>query len=124
MRMEEKLFTDLIERAVNSLPEKFLRAMNNIDIVVKPLPGAEEKRASGTMYGKMMLGLYQGVPLSKRNSNYSRVLPDKITIYKKNIEKLCTSEKEVVHLVKRTVEHELAHHFGFSDRQLKDLNLY
>ncbi len=124
MKMEEELFTDLVEKAVNSLPERFLRAMDNVDIVVKPLPSSEEKSASGTTFGRMVLGLYQGVPLSKRNSNYSRVLPDKITIYKNNIEKLCGTENEVVHLVRRTVEHELAHHFGFSDEQLKDLDLY
>jgi predicted Zn-dependent protease with MMP-like domain len=68
-----------------------------------------------------LLGLYQGVPLTSRTSHYAGVLPDRITIYRQAICSLCHSEAEVADQVRRTVIHEIGHHFGISDERLDEL---
>ena len=68
-----------------------------------------------------LLGLYQGVPLTSRTSSYAGVLPDRITIYRKAICAICRTESEVAEQVRRTVIHEVAHHFGIDDDRLREL---
>ena len=73
--------------------------------------------------GYSLLGLYEGVPLTERTSNYGLVVPDKITIFQKSIEEACPngSEKEIKEEIRKTVIHEIAHHFGIDDQRLKDI---
>ena len=68
-----------------------------------------------------MLGLYEGIPLTSRTTGYAGVLPDRITIYRLAICAACESEDEVVDQVRRTVVHEVGHHFGIDDVRLRDL---
>jgi predicted Zn-dependent protease with MMP-like domain len=68
-----------------------------------------------------LLGLYQGIPLTSRTTSYAGVLPDRITIYRRAICAICRTEDEVVDQVRRTVVHEVAHHFGISDERLREL---
>ncbi|MBI2559608.1 MAG: metallopeptidase family protein, partial [Planctomycetes bacterium] len=70
---------------------------------------------------RVLSGLYQGVPLTRRSSLYGGVLPDKIIIYRKNIEASCKSRSEIKKNVQRVVRHEVAHHFGFTDKQIRKL---
>ncbi len=78
----------------------------------------------GMKPGQLLLGLYQGIPLTKRTTNYGLVLPDKVTIFQGPIERLCRTPEQVVKRVQRTVKHELAHHFGISDDRLRELGAY
>ncbi|HLF69700.1 MAG TPA: metallopeptidase family protein, partial [Actinomycetota bacterium] len=94
--------------------------MSNVQVVVEDLP--DEETSGGHEEGGLLLGLYQGVPLTRRSSsNYFGVLPDRITIYRLNIERICASADEVPDAVRRTVIHEVAHHFGISDPRLDEL---
>jgi predicted Zn-dependent protease with MMP-like domain len=103
-------FEALVAEALDSLPPAFAAAMSNVEIVVEDT--SEEPG---------LLGLYQGIPLTSRDSGYAGVLPDRITIYRRAVEKLATGEEDLRRIVRETVEHELAHHFGIDDERLRDL---
>ena len=107
----EERFEQLCAEALDSLPPELARQMENVVVVV-------EDHA----VGHTLLGLYEGVPLTKRGPmSYSGVLPDRITIYQSTICRYCASEEEVRAQVRRTVIHEVAHHFGISDPRLEEL---
>ena len=117
-------FNELVKQALDSLPEFFQEKMSNVEVVVSDWPTPAELRSvgAGSRYG--LLGLYQGIPLTRRTSNYGLVLPDKITIYRMPIERICRTPEAIVAQVRHTVLHELAHHFGISDERLRELGAY
>jgi predicted Zn-dependent protease with MMP-like domain len=117
--MERERFEQLVAEAIDSLPDDFRQKMNNVAVVVEDLPSPREERRFAR--GRLLLGLYQGQPLTRRNSSYAMAFPDKITIYQGNIESICRSEDEIRRQVRKTVLHEIAHHFGIDDHRLRDL---
>ncbi len=72
----------------------------------------------------MLLGLYEGIPLTERTHGYGFVMPDKITIFQRPIESICRNDTQVVVEIKRVVRHEIAHHFGIDDDRLEELGRY
>ncbi|MGI8449125.1 MAG: metallopeptidase family protein [Streptosporangiaceae bacterium] len=100
----------MVASALDSLPEDLGRLMRNVAVTVEHGPGPPG-----------LLGLYQGIPLTSRTSQYAGVLPDRITIYRRAICAICSTEDEVVEQVRRTVIHEVAHHFGIDDARLTEL---
>ena len=111
VQVSPERFEELVADALDSLPDDLGRAMENVAVMVEP------RSAGGSL-----LGLYEGVPLTGRGPiSYSGVMPDRITIYRETICAQCTSEGEVVEQVRRTVVHEVAHHFGLSDERLEEL---
>jgi predicted Zn-dependent protease with MMP-like domain len=108
--VEPAKFEDMVVAALDSLPEDLGRLMRNVAVTVEHGPGPPG-----------LLGLYQGIPLTSRTSQYAGVLPDRITIYRQAISAICGSEAEVVEQVRRTVIHEVAHHFGIDDARLTEL---
>jgi predicted Zn-dependent protease with MMP-like domain len=102
-------FEELVADAIDSLPPELGSAMDNVAVVVD--------RADG----RPLYGLYQGVPLTKRGSGYMVQVPDRITIFEDTISAHANSEAEVAALVRRTVLHEIGHHFGISDARLHEL---
>jgi predicted Zn-dependent protease with MMP-like domain len=103
-------FEEMVAAALDGLPEELGRLMSNVAVTVQHEPGPPG-----------LLGLYQGIPLTSRTTGYTGVLPDRITIYRRAICAACASEDEVVAEVRRTVIHEVGHHFGISDARLRDL---
>jgi predicted Zn-dependent protease with MMP-like domain len=122
--MNAKDFEKLVIIALENLPGKFKDSLENVDVVIEDEPTPEQAGAVDAAHRRMVLGLYQGVPLSRRSHYYGLVMPDKISIFRRNIERVCNTEEEIVRLVTHTVQHELAHHFGISDQRLKDLGIY
>lgn len=122
--MDSKSFENLVVEAVESLPGDFRRKLENIDIVVEDEPTPEHVKAAGSKGGDLLMGLYQGVPLSKRTHFYGNVLPDKITIFRNNIERACRTGDEIKEAVRRTVIHEFAHYFGISDEHMRESGTY
>jgi predicted Zn-dependent protease with MMP-like domain len=111
----DDLFMQAVERAIASLPPELRGAMSNVGVVVEDEPPP----------GRRLLGLYQGVPLTRRGTGYSGVLPDKITIYRGPLERLYGHDPAILERqVRRTVLHELAHHFGISDQRLVEIDRY
>lgn len=122
--MEQERFDRLVLEAVEGLPEPFLRKLSNIDIEVRDRAGPAELRAAGVPPGATLLGMYQGVPHTRRSHGYGMVLPDRIFIYQKPIERLCRSDDEVRERVRKVVLHEIGHHFGMSEEMLREAGAY
>ncbi|MDP9321261.1 MAG: metallopeptidase family protein [Chloroflexota bacterium] len=112
---ERARFARLVRRAVMDLPAEFGRRMRNVEIVVddEPEPGRVAE-------GHELLGLYEGVPLTER-AYAEPYLPDRISIYRGPIQRMSTSPRRQAQIVRETVMHEIAHHFGISDERLTEL---
>jgi predicted Zn-dependent protease with MMP-like domain len=108
-------FEQEMEDALASLPQELRRAVSNVAIVVEEEPPP----------GQPLLGLYQGVPLTRRGTGYAGVLPDKITIYRGPLERIYGADREGLRRqIRRVVLHEVAHHFGISDERLVEMGRY
>jgi len=116
--MDEERFRKLVEEALDSLPEEFAKRLNNVSVIVEDFPSRELLRSLKLPPWALLFGLYQGVPQTKRIS-YSGVLPDKITIFKKSIERVSNTEEEIKAQIRATVIHEIGHHFGLSEEDLR-----
>lgn len=101
------------------IPESFLTKLENVAIVVEEEPSQEQLKKLKLSKGAMLFGLYEGVPQTKRGPHYGMTLPDKITIFQKPIEVVAGSEREIKEVVKNTVWHEIAHHFGSSEERIR-----
>jgi len=108
-------FDRSVDEAIQSLPAELRTFMSNVAVVVEEEPPA----------GRPLLGLYQGVPLTRRSSSYGGVLPDKITIYQGPLERRYGTSAEALRAaIRHVVLHEVAHHFGISDERLRELDRY
>jgi predicted Zn-dependent protease with MMP-like domain len=121
--VELEVFESLVADAVDSLPQEFLDRMENVEVVVEEWPDADDLLdvglAGNAKYA--LLGLYHGVPQTQRGLYYM-ALPDRISIYKGPIESLAGKDPEAIReQVRRTVIHEIAHHYGISDERLREL---
>lgn len=113
--MTTREFEKLVNEALGSLPVYFKEKLDNVDVVVEDWPDPSVSR------GRLLLGLYQGVPKTTYGKSYA-ALPDKITIFKGPIELLSRGDEQILkNLVIDTVKHEIAHHFGISDRRLDEI---
>ena len=119
--MTIKQFEDLVVTALDHLPETFARTLDNVEVVVEIWPTPQDLAAGGVMDpGMTLLGLYRGVPQTKR-SNYTAVLPDKIIIFAGPIVRAYGEDGEAVkEQVRKTVLHEIGHHFGMSDEEIRN----
>jgi predicted Zn-dependent protease with MMP-like domain len=103
-------FEAMVAEALDGLPAELGRLMSNVAVTVQHEPGP-----------RGLLGLYRGIPLPQRTTSYAGVLPDQITIYRLAICAMCRTEADVVEQVRRTVIHEVGHHFGIGDERLREL---
>ena len=122
--MSRRRFEQLVVEALDSIPEAIARRLENVEVVVAAEPTRAQLRALGIPTDETLLGLYEGIPLTERTSQYGLVLPDKITIFQRPIEELCASEDAVRAQVAHTVIHEFAHFFGISDEHLRRMGAY
>lgn len=113
-------FEALVGEALDELPEELAARVSNVEVIVQDLPGVEAERARISP-SSILLGLYQGIPLTQRGTGYGGVLPDRITIYQDNIERVAGTPEAIRAKVRQTVIHEMAHHFGISDERLEEL---
>ena len=120
--MDRKLFEDLVERAVNQLPPELAEKLENVDVVVQDTPSAFQLSKTRLGPNELLLGLYEGIPLTRRGQFYGLAAPDKITIFQKAIEIKCNhNDEKIVREISRVVKHEIAHHFGIGDARLKEI---
>ena len=108
-------FQEAIDDALNTLPDDLRAAISNVEIVVEDEPPD----------GQPLLGLYRGIPLSRRNSMYFGVLPDRISIFSGPITRLAGGDSDRLRReIRHVVLHEIAHHFGISDERLIEIDRY
>jgi predicted Zn-dependent protease with MMP-like domain len=110
--MTDAEFDSLITRAMNELPQKYIKGLENVAIVMADEPTAEQKNKMHLDNRHLLLGLYEGIPLTKRGIGYNFVLPDKITLFKNSILAMAHNDTELFEQIKRTLWHEIAHYYG------------
>lgn len=118
--MEHERFEKLITEAVLAVPKRIREAMNNVAFVVEDYARSAQGNEYPVTKGMVLLGLYQGIPLTRHGAGYSGVLPDKITLSKNIIEELSGNDAtRTAVLVRETVHHEIAHHLGFTEAEVR-----
>jgi predicted Zn-dependent protease with MMP-like domain len=117
--MRKETFEALVVKAVDGLPAEFQNRLENIDIVVEDWPAVTELKRGRPVRRTQLLGLYQGVPQTRRGQGYGLVPPDKISIFRKPIEAQCRTESDIEAKIAEVVRHEIAHHFGLDDETLR-----
>jgi predicted Zn-dependent protease with MMP-like domain len=118
--MDRDRFVQVAEEVLDSLPREFRSRIRNVAILVEDLP-SDQSSLPPVAPGKLLLGIYQGIPATQRSVFQLRTGPDYIVLYQKNIEAVCSSEAEVCRQIRQTVIHELGHYFGMDEEQLKDV---
>jgi predicted Zn-dependent protease with MMP-like domain len=119
MQIADEQFEKLVEEGISAIPEKFLKKLNNVGIVVEEEPTKEQLKENGIGAGYTLFGLYHGIPQTQRWNYGGGVLPDKITIFKNPIIAEADSAEEVREIVCETVWHEIAHHFGMDEEMVE-----
>jgi len=112
--VDRKRFERLVEQALARLPEPFRSKLTNIAIIIEDRPPREAQRHD------LLLGLFHGVPLTEK-STFQANLPDRIFLYQKNIEAVCSTDEEIRRELRATLLHELGHYFGLSEDELRDV---
>ncbi len=110
--MSDEDFDDLVSAALDQVPDELAGMVDNAVVLVEPTPPPDQPD---------LLGLYDGIPITERDSWYSGVLPDRIFIYREPLLAMCDSYDELVDEITVTVIHEVAHHFGIDDDRLREL---
>ncbi len=116
-------FEKIVKEGIMAIPEKFLRKLDNVAIVIADELTPAQKNKLNIRSNWTLFGLYEGVPQLERGANYSAVLPDKITIFQKPIEEEARNKKDMKEIVKNTVWHEIAHHFGMSEFRVRQAEI-
>ena len=121
MKLSRKRFEKIVAEALDELPEEIGEALSNIYVVVEQWPSEETIEETNVRSRHELLALYEGIPLTERNTDYGLELPDKITIFQRPIQAMCGSLPELIDEIKTAVIHEFAHHFGIDDERLDEL---
>ncbi len=117
MKMSDDEFERAIEDALAGVPARFRQVLDNVGIAMAQEPNERELNTMCAAGGEL-LGLYEGVPVTRRTTGYSGVMPDVITIFKGPHERVCATRRQMVEQIRKTVLHEIGHYFGFDDDYL------
>jgi len=121
--MLKKEFEKLVKKAMLSLPKHIRDKMENVAIVIKKRPSQYEVDKTRIKKKSSLLGLYQGVPKTTWGKHMRPRLPDKITIFQEPIENSTNSKEKIAEIVKNIVWHEIAHYFGFNEKEVRELEV-
>jgi len=114
-------FEQLVADAVATLPPELLDKMDNVAITIEDWPNRAQLHSANVPPGSTLYGLYQGVPLTQRTSYYGMVPPDRITIFRGPLTRYQRTPEAIALQVRKTVIHEIAHHFGMNEAQIRGL---
>ncbi len=121
MNLSDQEFDHLITRAMDELPQKYIKGLENVAIVYEDEPTKEQMQKMKLDSHHLLLGLYEGIPLTHRGNSYSFVLPDKITLFKHSILAVVQDEAQLFEQIKRTLWHEIAHYYGLDHTRMDTL---
>lgn len=124
--MDRKRFSRLVTRALDTIPDEFLRHVHNVAILVEDEPRCRARRPTSSGAGlrkthKLLLGVFEGVPATKRSVFDVPLSPNRIVLYQRNIEKVSRNDAEIQHEIRQTLIHELGHYFGLTEAELSDV---
>jgi predicted Zn-dependent protease with MMP-like domain len=117
-------FEAMVRRAVDELPDAFRERIANVEFAVEELARPSDYGRMALPRGATLLGIYRGVPVTRRGSGYNMALPDRIVIFRRPIQHLAQDADDLYARVSRVVRHEIAHYFGISDERLHELEAY
>jgi len=121
MKLSADEFARLVEKAMAEIPAPLQRYLDNVLVEVESLPTARDLDEMDIDDPTELLGLYHGTPLTERSVEFAGAMPDRITVYQRNIERICRSRREIVEEIRTTVLHEIGHHFGLDEDDLFDV---
>jgi len=121
MELTDNEFDLLISRAMDELPQEYIKGLDNVAVLYADWPDQYQAQKAGLREGNILLGLYEGIPLTKRGGNYTFVLPDKITLFKHSILMVVQNEQQLFEQIKRTLWHEIAHYYGLDHDRIHEL---
>lgn len=121
MNISDEEFDRLITKAMDELPQDYITGLDNVAILYADEPDEYQRENSHLHESSILLGLYEGIPLTKRGTNYTFVLPDKITLFKNPILSVVSNEEELFEQIKRTLWHEIAHFYGLDHANIHAL---
>lgn len=121
MKLSPDEFAELVSEALADIPEPFVGYMRDVAVDIEPMPDAQACASVRIRNPRSLLGLYRGTPLTQRSVEQPMRLPDRITIYQDNIQRICRTRKQIVEQVRTTVFHEVGHHFGLDEEDLDRL---
>ena len=121
MDISDQEFDALISQAMDELPQEYIRNLNNVAITYADEPTPEQLTKQGVRHGQLLLGLYEGIPLTQRGAGYTYVLPDKITLFKHPLIIVSHDATSFYAQIKRTLWHEIAHHYGLTHNRIHEL---
>lgn len=114
-------FDRLVVDAIHELPQGLKNRLSNVAVIVEDKPSSSVLEKLRLVPNTLLMGVFQGVPLNKKSVWHSGTLPERITIYQKNIEAICRSEEEIKRRIKKVVRHEVAHFVGFTEEEIKGM---
>lgn len=120
VRMKREHFVKVVEEALDSLPKEFRSRIRNVAVLVEDMPPNQPPPRTGQQR-RLLLGLFHGVPTTKKSVFDLPTGPDYVVLYQKNIEAVCSNEAEVREQIRLTIIHELGHYFAMDENQLKDV---
>jgi predicted Zn-dependent protease with MMP-like domain len=120
VRVSEEEFQEMMESSMESIPDVFKNKMENIAFLIEPYPTESDFTRVGLKEGSMLLGLYSGTPYTHRSTWYAGTTPDRIILFQKNIEAVCSTKDELKAKIREVVIHEIAHYFGMNEEEIRN----
>ena len=122
--MEREEFEAVVAEAANNLPEAFRDQIANLEFSVEEWANGADYARTGTPSNAWLLGVYRGVPLTKRGGYYNMTLPDTIVVFRQPLQRIARDEADLRERIRHVVRHEVAHYFGISDDRLREIDAY
>jgi predicted Zn-dependent protease with MMP-like domain len=123
LKIDRQQFEKIVAEGIDAVPDKFMQKLNNVAVVVESRPARAQLKKLKIRPNWTLFGLYEGVPQAARGNNYSSVLPDKITIFQEPIVAAARDIADIREIVKNTVWHEIAHHFGMNEKRVREAEM-
>lgn len=121
MQLTDEQFDVLITKAMDELPQEYITGLDNVAILMADEPSSDQERKMKLREGTILLGLYEGIPLTQRGNAYTFVLPDKITLFKHALLQVSHNDAQLFEQIKRTLWHEIAHYYGLDHGRIHQL---
>ena len=109
---------------MHALPDEFRERIANVEFAVEEWARPEDFARTSSAAGSTLLGVYRGIPLTKRGADYNMTLPDRIVVFQQPLQHLAADEDDLAERVRHVVRHEIAHYFGISDERLREIDAY
>lgn len=121
MEINDEAFEQLISRAIDEMPKRYIEHLDNVVITYADEPTEHQQAKAKLQHRSVLLGLYEGIPLTQRGAGYNLVLPDKITLFKHALLSVSQDEESFYSQIKHTLWHEIAHYYGLDHDKIHEI---